>query len=114
MSVYQHLELNSERNHILEYVKKVIEHDERYIRMIIDGFFQRKMKSDANIDFHTSLSQSKNRNTSSHFAGYLNAIMDQEIPSTYLQHKRQVDHGLEPTTDRYCKVCHAIVEDYFK
>ena len=62
------------------------------------------MKSDANIDFHTSLNQSKNGHTSSHFAGYLNAIMDQEIPTRYLQHKRQVDHGIEPTTDKYCEI----------
>ena len=48
---------------------KAIEHDERYTRKIVHGFFQRKMKSDGNIDFHTSVSQSKNRHTSSHVAG---------------------------------------------
>ena len=39
---------------------KEIEHDERYARKVMHRFFQRKMKSDANLDFLTSLSQSKN------------------------------------------------------
>ena len=90
---------------------KVIEHRERYTRKTMHGFFQKKMKCDANIIFHTNLSQSKNRYTSSHFAGYLNAIMDQDIPTRFLQHKRQVDHGHEPTTDKHCRLCHASVED---
>ena len=75
------------------------------------GFFQRKMKSDANIDFYTSLIRSKNMHTSSLFAGYLNAIMDQEIPTRSLQHKREVNQSLEPTTDKHCRLCHAGVED---
>ena len=145
----QHLKLNSERNHILEYANeceeesikrvsqdilrnanikaetkekpkvlnrrfnatKAIEHDERYTRKIMHGFFQIKMKSGANIDFHTSLSQSKNRHTSSTFAGYINAFIGQEIPIRYLQHKRQADHGIEPTTDKCCRLCHASAED---
>ena len=94
-------ELNSEQNHILEFVNEceeesikrvsqdilrnasieiettekpnvlsrrfnateVTEHDERYTREIMQGFFQRKMKCDANIDLHISLSQLKNRHT---------------------------------------------------
>ena len=90
---------------------KAIKHHERYTSKRMHGFYQRKMKSDANIDFHTSLSQSKNRHILSHFADYLNAIMDQEIPIRYLQHKRQVNHGLEPTTDKYCRLCRASVEE---
>ena len=45
------------------------------------------------------------------FVGYLDAVIDQEIPTRYLQHKRQVDLGLEPTTDKYCRLCRTIVED---
>ena len=45
------------------------------------------------------------------FVGYLDAVIDQEIPTRYLQHKRLVDLGLEPTTDKNCRLCRTIVED---
>ena len=71
------------------------------------GLLQRVMQT------LTSTQASVNQRTdiSSHFAGYLNAIMDQEIPTWYLQHKRHVDQGLEPTTDKHCRLSHASVED---
>ena len=48
---------------------KAIELDEGYTRKIMHGIFQRKLKGDRNIDFHTSFSQSKNRHTPPHFPG---------------------------------------------
>ena len=74
-------------------------------------FFQKKLKSDANIDFQASLSRTKNKSTTYHFVGSLDAIVDQEIPTRYLQHKRQVDQGLEPRTDKNCRLCRTAVED---
>ena len=149
ISIYQHLKLNSERNHVLDFVNeaekesikrvseellrnanieietrekpktlsrrfnatKSYEHDEKYTRKVMHGFFQRKLKSDANIDLQTSLNRSKNKNITSHFVGYLDAIIDQEVPTRYLQHKRQVDQGLEPTVDKNCRLCRTAVED---
>ena len=70
-----------------------------------------KLKSDANIDLQTSLNRSKNKNITSHFVGYLDAIIDQEVPTRYLQHKRQVDQGLESTVDKNCRLCRTAVED---
>ena len=57
------------------------------------------------------ISQSKNRYTSCHVASYLNATIDEEASTRYLQHKRQIGQGIEPATDKYCRLCHAYVEE---
>ena len=33
------------------------------------------------------------------------------MPTRYLQHKRQVDQGLEPTVDKNCRLCRTAVEN---
>ena len=78
---------------------------------VMQGFFKTKLKSDVNIGLQASLSRTTNKTTTSHFVGYLDAIIDQEIPTMYLQHKRQVDQGQEPTIGKNCRLCRTNIED---
>ena len=47
----------------------------------------------------------------SHFEGYLAAIRDQEIPTKFLKHRRQLDAGIAPAGNNKCRLCRSNVED---
>ena len=47
----------------------------------------------------------------SHFAGYLDSVKDQEIPIKYIQHKRKCDQEKIPTMMNKCRLCYTNVED---
>ena len=79
--------------------------NERYTKKVMHGYFQRKVKNYTNIDQKLSQHRTKNRNTTSHFVSYLDSIIDQEIPTKYLQHKRQ------QINDNKCRLCKSNVED---
>ena len=86
-------------------LQKSEQRNERYTNKVIHGYFQRKLKDDSKIDHKTSLQRNKNRSTSSHFNSYLDSIVDQELPTRYIQHKRQqIDNNR-------CRLCRSNVED---
>ena len=84
---------------------------ERYENKKMHGYFERVVLKDERIDKELSHRKTNNKNTTSHFAGYLDAIIDQEIPTKYLQHKRQIDNGITPTITNRCRLCKTSVED---
>ena len=72
---------------------KNIEHENNNTRKIIHRYFQLKLQNDANIDMKTSQYCAKGKTMASHFARYLNSVIDQEIPAKYIQHKQKYDQG---------------------
>ena len=58
-----------------------------------------------------SQQRSRTKQITSQFEGYLEAIQDQEIPTKFLFHKRQIDSGQSPTTNNKCRLCKINIED---
>ena len=76
---------------------KVNEHEQQYINKKIHGCHYRKLQQNDNIDISVSQQRSGTKQITSQFEGYLGAIQDQEIPTKFLVHKRQIDSGQSPT-----------------
>ena len=66
------------------------------------GYYYRKLQQNDNIDISVSQQRSRTKQITSQFEGYLGAIQDQEIPTKFLVHKRQIDSGQSPTTNNKC------------
>jgi hypothetical protein len=90
---------------------KMKEHEQRYVNKKMHGYFYRKLTSDQNVDLKLSHRRTTASSMTSQFEGYITAIHDQEIPTKYLKHKRQVDAGLIPTTNNKCRLCKTTIED---
>ena len=75
------------------------------------GYFYKKLINNDKIDQKLSCSRTKTRSMTSHFEGYLAAIRDQEIPTKFLKHKRQIDAGITPEGNNKCRLCKSNVED---
>ena len=63
------------------------------------GYFHKKLINNDKIDQKLSCSTTKNHSMTSHFEGYLAAIGDQEIPTKFLKHKKQIDAGITPSAN---------------
>ena len=63
------------------------------------GYYYRKLQQNDKIDISVSQQRSRLKQITSQFEGYLGAIQDQEIPTNFLVHKRQIDSGQSPTTN---------------
>ena len=75
------------------------------------GYFHKKLINNNEIDQKFSRSKTKNCSTTSHFEGYLAAIRDQEVPTKFLKHTRQIDAGIAPLGNNKCRLCKSNVED---
>ena len=131
LSVSQHPKLNSKRSQLLQYINKRIQVSKdlpknnninidilekhtylsKYTRKIMLEYFQRKLQNDANIDMKTSQYRTRNKTMALHFAGYLNSVIDQEVPAKYIQHKQKCDRGQVPTIKNKCRWYYTNAED---
>ena len=75
------------------------------------GYFYKKSTENDEIDQKLLCSRTKNHSITSHFESYLAAIRDQEIPTKFLKHKRQIDAGIAPSANNKCRLCKTSVED---
>ena len=78
---------------------KAKEHEQQYIKKKMHGYYYRKLQQNDNIDISVSQQRSRTKQITSQFEGYLGAIHDQEIPTKFLVHKKQIDSGQSPTTN---------------
>ena len=90
---------------------KAKEHEQQYIKKKMHGYYYRKLQQNDNIDISVSQQRSRTKQITSQFEGYLGAIQDQEIPTKFLVHKRQIDSGQSPTTNNKCRLCKINIED---
>ena len=90
---------------------KNLQHEQNYTNKKMYGYFYKKLINNDKIDQKLSCSRTKNRCMTSHFEGYLAAIRDQEIPTKFLKHKRQIDAGVTPEGNNKCRLCKSNVED---
>ena len=90
---------------------KNLQHEQNYTNKKMHGYFYKKLINNDEIDQKLSCSRTKNHSMTSHFEGYLAAIRDQEIPTKFLKHKRQIDAGITPTGNNKCRFCKSNVED---
>ena len=74
------------------------------------GYFYKKLINNNEIDQKLSCLRTKNCSMTSHFEGYLAAIRDQEIPTKFLKHQRQIDAGITPSGNNKCRLCRSNVE----
>ena len=90
---------------------KNLQHKQNYLNKKMHGYFYKKLINNDEIDQKLSCLRTKNRSMTSHFEGYLAAIRDQEIPTKFLKHKRQIDAGITPEGNNKCRLCKSNVED---
>ena len=90
---------------------KAKEHEQQYIKKKMHGYYYRKLQQNDKIDISVSQQRSRTKQITSQFEGYLGAIQDQEIPTKFLVHKRQIDSGQSPTTNNKCRLCKINIED---
>ena len=75
------------------------------------GYCYRKLQQNDNIDMSVSQQRSRTKQITSQFKGYLGTIQDQQIPTKFLVHKRQIDSVQSPTTNNKCRLCKINIED---
>ena len=78
---------------------KAKEHEEQYINKKMHGYYYRKLQQNDNIDISVSQQRSRTKQITSQFEGYLGAIHEQEIPTKFLVHKRELDSRQAPTSN---------------
>ena len=69
----------------------------------MQGYFQKKLQQDENIDIKASQLRLRTKQMMSHFEEYFGAIQDQEIAMKYLKRKHQIDSGQQPTMNNKCR-----------
>ena len=57
-----------------------------------------------------SQQRSSTKQITSHFEGYLGGIQDQEIPTKFPAHKRQIDFGQSPAANNEFRLCKMNIE----
>ena len=77
----------------------------------MNGYFYKKLTENDEIDQKLSCSRTKNRSMTSHFEGYLAEIGDQDIPTKFLKHKKQIGACITPSGNNKCRLCKTSVED---
>ena len=75
------------------------------------GYYYRKLQQNDNIDISVSQQRSRTKQITSQFEGCLGVIQDQEIPTKFLVHKRQINSGQSQTTNNKCCLCKINIED---
>ena len=75
---------------------------------VMHGYVARQLKATAGVDTDRSLSWPKDRYLSSHFEGYANAILEQEIYTKSLFSKRK---SCLHQIDNKCRLCKRKIED---
>ena len=85
--------------------------NDRYINKKMHGHFREQLEKNNNINMEKSNSRSVNKNMTSHFEGYYSAIHDQELPTKYLENKRDRDDGKQSTCINKCILCKTNIED---
>ena len=73
--------------------------------------YYRKLQQNDNIDISVSQQRSRTKKITSQFEGYLEAIQDQDIPTKFFVHERQIDSAQSPTTNNKCRLCKIDIED---
>ena len=61
---------------------KAKEHKQQYIKKKRHGYYYRKLQQKDNIDISMSQQRSHKKQNTSQFEGYLEAVQDQEVPTT--------------------------------
>ena len=87
---------------------KAKEHEQQYIKKKMHGYYYRKLQQNDNIDISVSQQRSRTKQITSQFEGCLGVIQDQEIPTKFLVHKRQIN---SQTTNNKCCLCKINIED---
>ena len=90
---------------------KNLQHEQNYTNKKMHGYFYKKLINNEEIDQKLSCSRTKTHSMTSHFEGFLAAIRDQEIPTKFLKHKRQIGAGITPEGNNKCRLCKSNVED---
>ena len=99
-------------NRSRKYTKaKAKEYEQQHINKKIHWYYYRKLQQNDNIDISVSQQRSLTKQITSQFEGHLEAIQDQEIPTKFLGHKRQLDSGQSPTTNKKCRLCKISLQD---
>ena len=75
------------------------------------GYCYRKMDQDDNIDMSAIQQRVCTKKITLQFEGYPGAIQEQEIPTRFLVHNRQIDSGQSPTANNKCRLCNLNIEN---
>ena len=90
---------------------KAKEHEQQYINKKMHWYYHRRLQQNYSIDISASQQRSHKKQIRSQFEDYLGAVQDQEIATTFLVHKRQIDSGQSPTANNKCCLCKLSIED---
>ena len=90
---------------------KAKEHEQQYINKKNHRYYYRKLQQNDNIDIPVRQQRSRTKQITQQFEGYLGAIQDQEVPTKFLVHKRQIDSGQSPATNNKCRLCKINIKD---